>query len=199
MTEKIVAQKKCSLENCEAKVKAKGLCQRHWVRLRKHGDVNFTLKNAGVGDTFEQRFWSRVAVTANPEKCWEWQAYRSVQGYGKIVWKNRSQRAHRVAFELFYGYEPKLKVRHVVCDNPPCCNPYHLKEGTPAENSQDMVDKGRQTKGESHYKTSLTEDKVLNIRQLSKIGLSYFEISQKCGVSKSAVAHIVKRRVWKHI
>jgi len=35
----------CKIENCFEKVKAKGLCQKHYMRLRVHGDPNKTVIN----------------------------------------------------------------------------------------------------------------------------------------------------------
>ena len=37
-----------------------------------------------------------------------------------------------------------------LCDNPPCVRPLHLKEGTHADNSADMVSKGRWRGGSGH-------------------------------------------------
>ncbi len=34
----------------------------------------------------ELKFWSRVALTADPDRCWDWQGYVDRAGYGKSSW-----------------------------------------------------------------------------------------------------------------
>jgi hypothetical protein len=81
-----------------------------------------------------------------PNGCWEWVGRTDDDGYGslnRVVEGVRYQRAHRLAYRYGHGPIPTGMIVMHRCDNPPCCNPEHLKLGTTADNNADMVAKGR--------------------------------------------------------
>ena len=77
--------------------------------------------------------------------CVIWWGTIAANGYG--VGKYRGQRkmfkAHRFVYEECFGPIPdNMLVRHS-CDNPPCVNPEHLLLGTPQDNMDDKMERGR--------------------------------------------------------
>ncbi len=154
-------------------------------------------------DSLEDRFWSKVDKTG---ECWEWMAYKKSDGYGQF-WLGKAQSAHRVAWQLTSGpipagdYEGTTGVLHT-CDNKACCRPSHLFLGGPAENSADMVTKGRSTKGrtcvrgEAHGSAKLCELDVWLIRNVKS---TQRNIANWFGISQSHVSGIRSGTFWKHV
>ncbi len=97
--------------------------------------------------------------------CWFWEAnfrwnmetgcleyvFPKKLGYPRITCGAEVYPAHRMAYFLYYGVDPKeMLVRHL-CHNRNCSNPRHLALGTHWDNSQDMVRAGRSQKGKIHW------------------------------------------------
>ncbi|MCC0013822.1 MAG: HNH endonuclease [Rhodobiaceae bacterium] len=161
-------------------------------------------------DVDSPRFWSKVAVTASDDDCWEWQAATDKRGYGRFsvgTSRNATMLAHRAAFVLSAGFLPEAVCHR--CDNPRCCNPDHLFAGTRNDNNKDMTAKGRHwsvvcpeksVKGEAHGSAKLTEDDVIAIRREYASGhVSQRALAARYGVSQRTVVKIVKRIGWRHV
>lgn len=204
MTNRSVSNR-CSIPTCPYDPTGKivlGYCSKHYRRLLRTGDPEKVLKKhtPGTGATPKERFWSRVAITANPNKCWDWQAGLSKDGYGKVTLNgNPRTRAHRAAWYYTYGSLPNGILRHT-CDNPLCVNPNHLLEGTHADNVRDKVSRNRQQKGEAVPNSVLKEADVLAIRRLLKTAnLTQSAIAERFGVSRRSIGMIKTGSTWRHV
>lgn len=166
------------------------------------GEPRLWIRGHNVSQTVVERFWSRVAITADPSKCWEWQGVILDSGYGQIRIHQRGISTHRLAYELTNGAIPHgLNVCHT-CDNKKCCNPAHLFLGTALDNTLDKMKKGRQAvlQGESHGSHKLTAEQVLSIRdQHDNNSVDVHTLAREFGVCVGTISHIVKRRTWRHL
>lgn len=137
--------------------------------------------------------------------CWEWQGKINESGYGVLNIRENGKKidvlVHRESYKLLKENIPNgMCVLHK-CDNPSCCNPEHLWIGTNKENTQDCVKKGRFCNGHLRSKASgkLTEDQVIEIREMHKNGINKKEITEKFGISIHHLNGILAYRFWKYI
>lgn len=87
-------------------------------------------------------FVSRCSCT-HLEECWKWNGSTRGAGYGQCSeFVHKSRIAARAVYELCNGLIQDAWVLHT-CDNVLCVNPSHLFLGTPKDNTQDMLRKGR--------------------------------------------------------
>lgn len=137
--------------------------------------------------TFEERFWNRVNVSG-PDECWEWQGNRMVNGYGRLKRNGHQVGAHRIALEMDLGrIEPGLKALHR-CNNPACCNPKHLYQGTTSDN---LMDAWRAGSFAHRQRRNLTEGAIFKIREQVSSGKSQIQVAKFFGVNQSTISRIV--------
>lgn len=180
-----------------------------------------------VNRSLLKRLIRRINFKRSPTECWEWIGSKNRYGYGKISIKMKRFLVHRVIYELFIKPPNDLCVCHK-CDNRSCVRPSHLFLGTKAENTKDMVSKGRAAfgdkngarlypeklmRGKKHFyakhpelhrgelnpRSKLTNLDIINIRKEKIEGYTLKELARKYGVSFTLIGMIYRREIWKHI
>lgn len=135
--------------------------------------------------------WMEAKSIGEPNSgCYLWEGeIRGRMSYGFVRYNGRSQRAHRVAYELAKGpIPPGMFVCHK-CDVPSCVNPSHLFLGTPADNMRDMAAKGRNVTmdGAGNGLARLTRDSA---RAIFLDGRPRRVIATEYGVSESTISDV---------
>ena len=188
-----MSKRTCSIPDCNRTHSGKGWCQRHYMRwyrygaplagtgARTHGSLAFRLK--------------RGLAPMDENGCIPWVKGRSPKGYGLIGINAVPTLTHRLAWTLAHGPIPDgLCVLHH-CDNPPCCNLDHLWLGTKADNTADMMAKGR------HVSTNciLSEPDIPVIRERLSAGESRKSIGRDYGVHHATIGDIARGTSWRHV
>lgn len=165
-----------------------------------------------------ERFWGKVDI-GSESQCWPWIAKaRHWKGYGvmRISSMGRNIVASRISCILAHGLPPEgLHNALHSCDNPPCCNPNHLRWGTQKQNAQDAIERGRASKPPVNYPgrhtgkmpkgvnvshSVLTDEKVKEIfRLFVDEGMTVKDIAVAVGVKHSPVYHVCSGTAWRHV
>jgi hypothetical protein len=146
----------CEIPGCDEETHARGWCQKHYWRWKRHGDP--LIETVIVGD-HQRRFWSKVDKNGPVPKgrpdlgpCWVWGGgivAGSNGGYGTFqVSKYKAKKAHRVAYEWEAGPIPEGMTLDHLCHNDDgscpggraclhrrCVRPSHLEPVTAGVNS----------------------------------------------------------------
>lgn len=141
------------------------------------------------------RFWSKVDI-GEADECWPWKAGLDTHGYGQFKLEGKKTLCHRFVFFLIHNRWPEPCCLHS-CDNPACCNPSHLNEGTHSRNMQDMYDRNRVSrKGEKNPRAKLTQDEVVSLRTNPLRGQELKEYSEKKFVTPSTIYMVQRGDTW---
>ena len=143
--------------------------------------------------------YKEVAWSVEDNGCWICTSHRPniLSGYHEMNRNGKMIRVHRHMYEKYKGEIPNgLLICHK-CDNPSCINPDHLFVGTPKENSEDMVMKGRSNPprltGEMIGTSKLKISQIIDIRKDNRLQR---EIAKDYGIAQCHVSRIKLHQTW---
>jgi hypothetical protein len=156
---------------------------------------------------FIKAFWMKVNKTTS---CWLWMG--SIEdGYGTARCDGKTQRTHRICWQIVNGSIPNgLQVLHH-CDVRNCVNPNHLFLGTNYDNVQDKMQKGRHLtgsqaaqysnpkRGEENWHSKFTDEQVLDMRWQYSHGAKICDIAEDWDQLPHVVNMIVHGKRWAHL
>lgn len=177
----------CSVHGCDRPRRSRGYCGGHYEQvrlgiplrpLRKH------VRRVGLAERMN-------ASVDRSGDCWIWTGTKTPEGYGLVGRGGRTERAHRVAYELARGPIPAGLVIDHICHNPSCVRLEHLHAVTPKENAENRA--GSQRNSASGVRGVIWIDE----RQMWRASVThngrYYFVGYFNSIAEAASAATVKR------
>lgn len=187
----------CNVPSCNKPRRGLGYCSAHYWRFKQYGDAL-----AGRIQHGEPLAWLLDNLKSpDPDECIIWPyATDGKHGYGRVLFEGKYWNTHRLALCLFTDQWPDRKTfvchKPIVCHNPSCVNPHHLRFDTPASNTHDRKADGTACLGIQSPLSKLTNENVIDIFQ-SKLPTK--TLAEIYGVSKSSIVQIKAGKTWVHV
>lgn len=105
----------CSVPDCETTSRARGLCNKHYRRLRRTGRIDMP--------NLEERFFAHV--TEDPGGCWLFDKTND-KGYSSFTVNRAPVEGHRWCYIFLIGDVPVGLTLDHLCRVRACVNPWHL-------------------------------------------------------------------------
>jgi hypothetical protein len=147
--------------------------------------------------TLERRYWKKVQLCAHGfqcrECCWEWVGAKHGQGYGILRIDGKLKKSHRIGWELYNNraIPDGWQINHD-CNNTQCNQPGHLKLGTHADNTADIIMNGNFHLGSI---PKLTEEEIEEVRTLYAAGgWSQRDLAREFSVTQPTINNVLNRK-----
>lgn len=189
------ATRTCSIDECSRPMWARGWCGTHYRRWATTGHP----LTPSCRDDWFSKFLRFLPSDVAPNECWLWRGPVGSKGYGNLQIREDVWSAHRLSYAMHHGDLPADRFICHHCDNPPCVNPAHLYAGTPQDNINDKVARGRLADplpGELNPNAKLTAAQVAAIRERIALGSTQRAVGREFGIAQSHVGRIVRREAW---
>lgn len=178
--------RKCSVDGCDRKHCARGLCAKHYQRLRVYGTTELSRAENGAPEQFLRNLKGHTGT-----ECILWPFSIDRHGYGRIGCKQSglpAKTAHRLVCIWEHGLPPfdGAEAAHS-CGNERCVNPRHLRWKSTLENNRERLAHGTLQRGEKNWAAKLTDAQADAIKNDPR---RQVEIAASYGCSQSHVSRI---------
>ena len=183
----------CTIEGCHKPVDARGYCDTHYGRWKRHGDPLVVKYQTPARD-----FYERYVIPFEGDECLIWPFNCGSNGYGYLKVGRKNCPVSRLVCEAANGPppSPKYDAAHS-CGrgHEGCVSRRHLSWKTRADNCADKLIHGTDNRGERHRYAKLTESDVREIISL-KGKKTQSEIGKQFGISFQQVSKIHSGGNW---
>lgn len=179
---------------CEKPAKARGFCDSHWYRWKKHGDPR--AGNLAKGAKLR---WIESILSTEEMQCITWPFSRNKTGYGSVTYNGRVQLASRVVCEMTHGpaSSSDFQAAHSCGGGMAgCVNPRHIRWLSRSENNLEKEAHGTLLRGQQIRQSKLDEESVIAIRRQLAEGRRQADLARQYGVSPGSILLIKNRKNW---